>query len=510
MSGIDKKRREAIALHQNGKVRSAIGLYNEIIQNNPRDSETLYCLGVANKDIGDFPSSAKFLMAAVIVEPNKPLFHNELGVVLAMLKFTKEALDSFDRALDLNKSYKEALSNRANILKGMARWSEALDAYDKAIAIDSAFLDAVYNRAVTLQEMMLLEDALAGYRRVLALKRDHAKSLVNASIAKLTRGDFDAGFKDFEWRWDRKSFGLQKRSFSKPLWLGKESLAGKTILLYWEQGLGDTIQFCRYASLVAGLGARVILEVQRPLTTLLADIPGVSHLIEDGHEPPVPFDYVCPLMSLPLAFQTSLRNIPADVPYIKCDAAKSEEWKNKLGKWKKPRVGLVWSGGFRPSQPESWAANGRRNLPLSYLAPFADADAEFYSLQKGQKAEEELRDLVNEGWSGPDIIDFTNSLNDFSDTAALVDNLDLVISVDTSTAHLAGAMGKPVWILNRFDTCWRWLLDRVDSPWYPTVRLYRQKSAGDWRTVVDDVTRDLSSYGQPAEVHRELVTAAAG
>jgi ADP-heptose:LPS heptosyltransferase len=215
-------------------------------------------------------------------------------------------------------------------------------------------------------------------------------------------------------------------------------------------------------------------------------------------------------MSLPLAFRTSLSNIPSSIPYIRSDPAKSEEWKKKLGKWKKPRVGLVWSGGFRPNQPESWAANGRRNLPLSCLAPFADVDAEFYSLQKGQKAEEELRDLVNKGWSGPDIIDLTNSLNDFSDTAALVDNLDLVISVDTSTAHLAGAMGKPVWILNRFDTCWRWLLERVDSPWYPTVKLYRQKSAGDWRIVIDDVTRDLLSYSQPAEVHRELLTAAAG
>ena len=194
MNALYKKRREAIALHQNGNVKSAIRLYSEIIQSNPRDPEILYCLGVANKDVGDFPSSAKFLMAATIVDPDNPTFHNELGIVLATLKFPKDALDSFDRALNLNKSHKEALSNRANMLKDMARWSEALDAYDLAIAIDPAFVDAIYNRAVTLQEMMRLEESLAGYRKVLSLKSDHAKAHVNASIAKLTFGDFDAGF----------------------------------------------------------------------------------------------------------------------------------------------------------------------------------------------------------------------------------------------------------------------------------------------------------------------------
>ena len=194
----------------------------------------------------------------------------------------------------------------------------------------------------------------------------------------------------------------QKRFFSQPLWLGKRTAIRERQFYYTgEQGLGDTIQFCRYATLLAGLGARVVLEVQRPLVNLLAHLSGVSHVYEEGTESSVQFDYHCPLMSLPLAFQTSLGNIPSNVPYIRSDSAKSEQWKQKLGEWKKPRVGLVWSGGFRPNLPDSWATNGRRNLPLANLSPLADVDVEFYSLQKGQKAEDELRDLVNKGWGGP-------------------------------------------------------------------------------------------------------------
>ena len=198
-------------------------------------------------------------------------------------------------------------------------------------------------------------------------------------------------------------------------------------------------------------------------------------------------------MSLPLAFKTSLSTIPADIPYLKSSVEKSLFWKEKLGEKTKPRVGLVWSGGFRRNQPELWAINSRRNIPLGKLVALKHPDIEFYSLQKGQPAESELAELTRNNWDGPDIIDFTGLLNDFSDTAALVENLDLVISVDTSTAHLAGAMGKRAWILNRFDTDWRWLLDREDSPWYPSVRLFRQQQIGNWEGVIDRVKNELRS-----------------
>jgi len=239
----------------------------------------------------------------------------------------------------------------------------------------------------------------------------------------------------------------------------------------------------------------VILEVPEPLVGLLGSLDGVAQLVPYGDLLP-PFDLHCPLMSLPLAFRTTLSTIPACVPYLAADRRKVLEWSQRLGERRRLRVGLVWSGGFRPQQPELWPVNRRRNIPLAKLAPLAHTDAQFFSLQKGDAAEAELAGLIAQGWNGPQLTDHSSLLTDFSDTAALVEQLDLVIAVDTSTAHLAGALGKPVWILNRFDSCWRWLLDRTDSPWYPTVRLYRQDRPGDWDSVVQRVRVDLDDLAR--------------
>jgi hypothetical protein len=257
--------------------------------------------------------------------------------------------------------------------------------------------------------------------------------------------------------------------------------------------LGDTIQFCRYAKHVADLGARVVLEVPRALANLLKNLDGVMQLAVRG-EPLPPFDYYCPLMSLPLALKTTLTNIPAQIPYLRSSTERVQYWNGALGQRTMPRVGLVWSGGFRPNQPELWAVNDRRNIPLAKLAALKHPAIEFYSLQKGQPAESELAKLIANNWDGPDLRDYTSELHDFEETAALIEQLDLVISVDTATAHLAGALGKPVWILNRFDTCWRWLLDRTDSPWYPSAHLYRQERPGDWEGVVQKVRSDLEQF----------------
>ena len=304
-------------------------------------------------------------------------------------------------------------------------------------------------------------------------------------------GRLEQGWRQFEWRKKLKK-PLGVRRYPQPLWLGAGNIAGKTLFLYWEQGLGDTIQFCRYALSAEMLGAKVVLSVQQPLRELLQQISPTIRII-GPIEAPTDFDYHCPLMSLPLAFKTTLSNIPADIPYLKSDLEKSHFWKEKLGEKNKLRVGLVWSGGFRPYQMESWTINNRRNIPLAKLAVLKDPNIEFYSLQKGEPAKSELAGLMRDNWDGPHIIDFTSQLHDFSDTAALVEILDSVISVDTSTAHLAGALGKPVWILNRFDTCWRWLLEREDSPWYPTVKLYRQDRPGHWDDVVWRIKMHLTS-----------------
>ena len=272
--------------------------------------------------------------------------------------------------------------------------------------------------------------------------------------------------------------------------------------MHSEQGLGDTIQFCRYAKLVKKLGARVVLEVPKPLLDLLNGLDGVDQLIESGKLLPA-FDYHCPLMSLPLAFKTHLDSVP-ESPRFKINQQKINFWKNKLGTEsnfnKKPRIGLVWNGGFRPNQPEVWGVNQRRNLPLDHLKILKNTGIEFISLQKGEPAESEFRCKISEGWDGPDIKDYAGELQDFSDTAALVLNLDLVITVDTSTAHLAASLGKPVWLLNRFDTCWRWLLDREDSPWYPSMKIYRQPSHGDWDSVMTKVRHDLIEFSDNCQL----------
>ena len=227
------------------------------------------------------------------------------------------------------------------------------------------------------------------------------------------------------------------------------------------------------------------------MTALLAGLSGGVQIVHSGASLP-DFDVHCPLLSLPLALKTGVSNIPADIPYLAADPAKSRSWTDRLGEKTKRRVGLVWSGGIRPNQPVS--VNRRRNIPLARLAALRHPAIEFYSLQKGQPGEMELAELKRGNWDGPDILDYSSALNDFSDTAALMDNLDLIITVDTATAHLAGALGKPVWILNRFDTCWRWFLDRTDSPWYPTAALYRQETDGDWDGVIARIATDLMEF----------------
>jgi hypothetical protein len=342
--------------------------------------------------------------------------------------------------------------------------------------------------------MQRVDEALDSYDRAIALKSDYASGYVNRALGLLLAGQYERGWADYEWRWkDSSSWVIkEKRNFSQPLWLGQENLSGKTILLQSEQGYGDTIQFCRYVGLVADLGARVILEVPLALSPLLGSLEGLAQLVVHGESLPS-FEYYCPLLSLPLAMGTTLAHIPARIPYLAANEERRHIWRQKMGDRARLRVGLVWSGGFRPGRPELWSVNERRNVPLAGFEEFADLDVEFYSLQLGQVTSE-LTQLAGSGWRGPALKDFTGEIRDFADTAALIDHLDLVISVDTSTAHLAGALGKPVWILNRFDTCWRWLIDRDDSPWYPTARLYRQERPGDWPAVLERVRLDLQQW----------------
>jgi tetratricopeptide (TPR) repeat protein len=428
---------------------------------------------------------------ALVINPLHAEVHCNRGNVLKELGRLEEALDSYNEAIRINPALAEAYSNRGTVQRMLEQFDAALASYAQALTINGRSAEAYGNRGVLLHDLGRYEAALESYGKALALRPNFAEARFNRGMTLLAMGNFADGWSDYEWRWETELYVREKRPLAPPRWLGKDSLVGRTILLYGEQGLGDTLQFCRYTAQVARLGAKVILEVPNSLKNLLATLDGVAQCAGPGDATPQ-VDYHCPLMSLPLALNSTLTNLPADVPYLRADPEKSLSWKLELGDKRRPRVGLVWSGGFRPGQPHLRSVNRRRNIPLAKLAELLRPDMDFYSLQKGLPAELEWEELAATNGRAPRLINVTDRLLDFSDTAALIANLDLVISVDTAIAHLAGALAKPIWILNRFDACWRWLLDRSDSPWYPTARLYRQTRPWDWDGVLQQVAADLA------------------
>ncbi len=427
---------------------------------------------------------------ALRLRPDYAEAYSNRGNTLHETKRFEEALASYDRALTLKPDYAEAHSNRGNALQELKRFDEAVASYDRALALRGDLAEAHSNRGNALKEMARFDDALASFDRAIAVRPDFADAHFNEAMCRLLIGDFDRGWEKNEWRWQTEQLRDGKRSFSQPLWLGSDAIAGKTILLHAEQGLGDTIQFGRYAPLVAARGGRVILEVQRPLHELMRTLSDAAQVVAAG-DPLPDFDFHCPMLSLPLAFATRLETIPSTTPYLLAPEGKTRAWRERLGKRKRPRIGLVWAGNPRKELPGANRIDGQRSIAFDRLAPlFQVTGCEFFSLQKGDDAVRQLRDS---DWRQA-IIDHTGDLHDFSDTAALIENLDLVISVDTSVAHLAGALGKPFWLLNRYNTCWRWLLDREDSPWYPTARLFRQDATRAWEPVIARVAAALSDH----------------
>ena len=477
---------------------AALDLLNRAVSLQPQNLQLQLLLGKCAKQLKNYDFAEKCFSQALAIDATLV----EALVELGMLHFLRGELDLsseyLTKALELNSKYYDAWNNLGIVNKEKGNFSQSLHCYCQAVAVDPNSPDAFANRGVLFHMLGRYQDALLDLNRAVELSPQTPASHVSRGQLLLTLGEFSQGWSEFEWRWHylRDNQINTSRYHDFPLWSGTESLIGKTILIYAEQGLGDTLQFCRYVNLVAQLGARVMLECEAPLFELFRSIEGVEHLFIQGGEQskvystPI-FDFQCPLMSLPMVFRTTLDTIPNNVPYLKASTRKIEDWRIRLGQKKRPRVGIVWSGGFRPGQPELWTVNRRRNISLSSLKSFAGVPVDFISLQKGVQAEAELTALVAANWGGPPITDYTQYLNDFSDTAALIANLDLVISVDTSTAHLSAALGKPTWILNRFDTCWRWLLNRSDSPWYPSVKLYRQPELGRWEGVIEEVRANL-------------------
>ena len=442
--------------------------------------DALYAKATAAAETRDFDRAIQYYDEAIAADPSRAETYYKRANALRNLGRLEEAIAGYDAAIARKPDYAYAYCNRGVVQQNLGRFAEAVASFDKAAVLDPADPLVPYNRALLMQDFGRWDEALTGYDRTIALSPGHADAHFNRSLVQLFGGNFAQGWLDFEWRWKnaaRLGIGAAAASFSEPLWLGQEPIAGKRLLLQSEAGLGDTIQFCRYATACAALGATVILEVQPALVDLLNTLEGVSRVIAKGTPLPA-FDYHCPLMSLPLAFKTTLDSIPAAPRYLSTDPAKVAQWRAALGARTRPRVGLVWSG-----NPNN-LIDVKRSIPLAEWTPHLPREFQYFCLQNEVRAADQKTLATN-----PFIVDLGNM--NFVSTAAFCECLDVVLCVDTSIAHLSGALGQRTWLLLPAVPDWRWLRNRDDSPWYPSMRLYRQTVAGDWQDVFRRLATDL-------------------
>lgn len=404
---------------------------------------------------------------------------NNSGLALHTQGLHLEALEKFQAALALEPDNPVILNNRGVCYFSLDLFEDAIQSYKLATALEPRYVEAHNNLGNALVKLFLHEEAFKRYDQALSLDSGYVEAYWNKALALLQLGRFSEGWVLHESRWAKPSFQPIVRHFSQPIWDGSFSIAGKTLLLHAEQGLGDTLQFVRYVELALALGARLVLEVQAPLVPLFDGLFGVEALVKQG-DPLPSFDCHCPLMSLPLAFQTTLTSVLNAVPYLKPSPEKQLFWAEKLGPTSQLRVGLVWSGDPRHLNDK------HRSIPLADLLAALPPNFGYFSLQS------EIRHSDRQALENSDsLVHFGSELIDFSDTAALCAQMDVVICVDTSVAHLSGAMGKPTFLLLPYNPDWRWLLKRTDSPWYPTMQLYRQAQLGSWQNALDSVGANL-------------------
>jgi tetratricopeptide (TPR) repeat protein len=543
----------AMERHQAGRLAEAEDIYRQIIAQQPNHADALHLLGVIAAQSGRKKNAVELIRRAITINPSAGVYYNNLGQAwldmgmfeqainacrealrlnpdfaaacnimgeaLAGLGRSDEAIDSYLQALRLKPDYAEVYNNLGNAFQTQNRLEEAIGAYQIALRLKPDYPEVYNNLGKVLNEKGLTREALENYQAAIRLKPDFAEAhnnlgalrhgqnqfdeavlayrraiTLNANFAKahnnlaltlLTLGDFQHGWEEYEWRW--KSANLSSpRNFAQPQWDGSP-LQNRTLFLHAEQGFGDAIQFIRYLPQVAQRGGKIIIECRDDLQRLFWNMPEKYQIVVLGDSLPA-FDLHCPLLSLPLVFGTKLDNIPNSVPYLYAIAQDAKSWRQRmedqLPNTKVSKVGLVWAG-----SPDN--TNDRnRSMKLTTLAPLGQVPGvRFFSLQRGAAAIQSKTPPA-----GMELIDWAGELKDFADNAALIANLDLVISVDTSMVHLAGAMGKPVWPLLSFVSDWRWLLDREDSPWYPTMRLFRQSVRGDWDSVINRVAEALNLW----------------
>ena len=469
-------------LHRHNRLTEAEPFYQRAVALDPDFTDAWLNLGLALLSLGRADEAMVCQREALRLDPESADAQNNLGMVHYTQGHIAEAENCFRAALRLRPNHANATLNLGSARQILNHVEDAEALFCRALTLGTNPAHAKSNLALALMEQARPEEAELLCREALALRPGYPEARANLALALMKMGRLEEGWREYESRWDVESMASPAPVLSQPRWTGQQ-LNGETIVLYAEQGFGDTLQFCRYATHAAERGLRVVMEVPRPLLRLLRSVQGVAHIVARGDVLPE-FDLQCPMLSMPLALGTTLATIPASPSYLHAEPAQVAAWRTRLaarGDGRK-RIGLVWAGNPRSHAPDLAAIDRRRSIAPELLAPLlALPGLEFFALQKdGPPAPARFA-----------LTDHMAEMNDFADTAALIANLDLVISVDTAVAHLAAALGVPVWVLDRFDSCWRWLVGRRDTPWYPTLRLYRQPSPGDWDAVIADVARDL-------------------
>ncbi len=469
-----------LVLQSLGRLDEAIARHAEALRVDPQSAEAHFNRGTGLQHKGDLDAAETDYREALRLRPEHAETHNNLGTVLQARHRLEPAVESYRAALRLNPDHADALNNLGSALQALGRIEEAIAQFRTALQVNPGNHEAFNNLGNALKDLGRFGEALAAYAEAQRIAPHHPDAHWNESMVRLLLGDFAAGWPKFEWRWQAR--GTQPHGLTVPLWCG-DRLAGKTILIHCEQGFGDCIQCIRYVARVKRLGAQVVVLSPPELEVLLRTVPGTDAVVTRMAEAP-PCDLRIPVMSLPLMFRTRLDTIPASIPYLSAAPDSVRRWQDRLSELERPRIGVVWRG--RPSH-----ANDRnRSIPLALLAPLLRPEhGSFVSLTR-EPADEEAGLLARL----PACRDVGSDLADFAETAAAIDALDLVIAVDTAVAHLAGALGKPVWLLLPHIPDWRWLLDRTDSPWYPAMRLFRQQRRGDWAGVIAAVAAALAEW----------------
>ncbi|WP_371324777.1 tetratricopeptide repeat protein [Dechloromonas sp. ZY10] len=456
-----------------------------------------YNLGSSQRQLNQLPAARSALARALELAPDLHAARVNLSLVDFALGDSESALRLAHAALEAHPDDPDVFANLSTYLRTLGALEEAKLCAESALRLQPTHAGAWQALGTLAQDQRAFAAAVTCYRHAIENDPDNAAAHWNLGLAALAQGDFDLGWREYEWRTRLPQMRGHYPDFGLPLWQGEASqpLAGKTLLLVAEQGHGDTLQFVRLARQVKAAGACVKLMAQPALLRLLRPLPWLDAVVAQTDPPPAA-DYVLPLLSLPARLGLQLADLPGAIPYLAASAENLAAWRQRLAdlpsaedcEKPRPRIGLVWSGDPRPHDPESHRIDARRSLPLAQLAPLFAAAPEYawFSLQKGSAA--------SQATAWPQLLDYSAEWQDFADTAALVAQLDLVITVDTAMAHLSAALGKPTWVLSRFDACWRWLDERSDSPWYPGLRLFRQPSPGDWATPLAELATALGEY----------------